>query len=113
MGVFRAEFDAAWTHGGLWVSVWHPPVSGRLARAMAIEELIAHMRGRGGVWFARLEEIAAHVRAVIASGQWKPRIDTLPYYDRPIPELMPNGRPRLRKPAKKKASAKKAVPKRR
>jgi peptidoglycan/xylan/chitin deacetylase (PgdA/CDA1 family) len=107
--VFRAEFDAAWTHGGLWVCVWHPPVSGRLARAMAIEDLIAHMRSRGHVWFATLEDISAHVRAVIASGQWKPRIDTLPYYDRPIPELMPNGKPRLRKPVKKA----KAKPKRR
>ncbi len=41
---------------------------------------------------------------MIASGAWKPRIDTLPYYDRPIPELMPNGKPRLRK----KAAPKKA-----
>ena len=31
MDVFRAEFDAAWAHGGLWAAIWHPFVSGRLA----------------------------------------------------------------------------------
>ena len=32
MDVFRADFDAAWEHGGLWAAIWHPFVSGRLAR---------------------------------------------------------------------------------
>jgi hypothetical protein len=39
------------------------------------------------VWFATLEEIAAHVRKVIADSAWTPRVDRLPYYDGPIPEL--------------------------
>jgi hypothetical protein len=30
---FREEFDAAWDHGGLWIAVWHPFVSGRLGCA--------------------------------------------------------------------------------
>ena len=29
MEVFRSEFDAAWEFGGLWISVWHPALSGR------------------------------------------------------------------------------------
>ena len=32
MEVFRSEFDAAWEYGALWISVWHPALSGHLAR---------------------------------------------------------------------------------
>ena len=51
--------------------------------------LIEYMHRRGQVWFAPLEEIAAHVQRVMAEGTWTPRIDRLPYYDGPIPELGP------------------------
>ena len=89
MEVFRAEFDAAWKHGGLWISVWHPFVSARLSRAEAMVELIEHMHEKGGVWFAPLEEIAAHVRSVVASGAWTPRRDTLPFWPEPRPADAP------------------------
>ena len=81
--VFRAEFDAAWRHGALWNAVWHPFVSGRLARCDAMIELIEYMQAKGGVWFARLDEIAAHVRAEMDAG-WKPRADRVPFWDAPI-----------------------------
>ena len=81
---FREEFDAAWDYGGLWVAVWHPFVSGRLARLRAVEGLINYMQEKGDVWFARMEDIAAHVRVEINAGRHKPRIDRLPYYDGPI-----------------------------
>jgi hypothetical protein len=55
-------------------------VSGRLARWKAVEQLIEHMLGKGGVWFAPLEEIAAHVRRCIDDGTYTPRVDHLPYY---------------------------------
>ena len=42
------------------------------------------MLGTGQVWFARLDEIAAHVRRCIEDGSYTPRIDHLPYYDLPI-----------------------------
>jgi hypothetical protein len=87
MEVFRAEFDAAWAHGGLWVSVWHPFVSARLARFDAVIGLIDYMVAKGGVWFARLDEIHDHVKAVIAAGAWAPRIEDMPAYVSPIPEL--------------------------
>lgn len=82
--VFRAEFDAAWRHGGLWISVWHPFVSGRASRCDAMIGLIEHMMGKGGVWFARLDEISAHVRKCVAGGRWKPRVDRLPFWDAPL-----------------------------
>ena len=84
MEFFKAEFDAAWEHRGMWMCVWHPPVSGRLARCAAIEPLIRHMQEKGDVWFASMGEIAAHVNKVIESGEWKPRIDRLPYWVSPI-----------------------------
>ena len=88
MEVFRAEFDAAHRYGGLWIAVWHPFVSGRMSRADAIAGLIDHMQAAGGVWFAPLEGIAAHVRRLVADGTWTPRLDRLPYYDRPIPGVL-------------------------
>jgi peptidoglycan/xylan/chitin deacetylase (PgdA/CDA1 family) len=85
--VFRAEFDSAWRHGAFWNAVWHPFVSGRLSRFDAMVELIEHMKARGGVWFARLDEIAAHVRAEMAKG-WQPRVDRLPFCDAPVPGVL-------------------------
>jgi peptidoglycan/xylan/chitin deacetylase (PgdA/CDA1 family) len=87
MDVFRAEFDAAWRYGGLWIAVWHPFVSGRLARFEAVADLMEYMAGKGGVWFATLRDIAAHIEGLIAAGTWTPRTDSLPQYPAPIPEL--------------------------
>jgi hypothetical protein len=88
MEVFRAEFDAAHKYGGIWVAVWHPFVSGRMSRADAIATLIEHMQAAGGVWFAPLAEIADHVRRVVGDGTWTPRVDRLPYWDRPVPGVL-------------------------
>jgi peptidoglycan/xylan/chitin deacetylase (PgdA/CDA1 family) len=87
MEVYQAEFEAMWEYGGLWIAVWHPFLSGRLARCVAIARLIEHMHRKGHVWFATLEDIAAHVKRLIAAGAWTPRLDRLPYYDGPLPEL--------------------------
>jgi peptidoglycan/xylan/chitin deacetylase (PgdA/CDA1 family) len=86
--VFRAEFEAAWNHGGLWISVWHPFVSGRLARAEAMVRLLDDMMAKGGVWFAPLSEIAAHVAKIVADGSWMPRTDRLPYWSETVPHLV-------------------------
>jgi peptidoglycan-N-acetylglucosamine deacetylase len=87
MELYAAEFDAMWECGGLWIAVWHPFLSGRLARALEIARLIEYMHEKGKVWFARLDEITDHVNKIIADGAWSPRVDRLPYYDGPIPEL--------------------------
>jgi peptidoglycan/xylan/chitin deacetylase (PgdA/CDA1 family) len=84
---FKAEFDAAWEHRGMWISVWHPFVSGRLSRAIQIVKLIEYMHGRGGVWFATLQEIAAHVNACAEDGTYVPRQVDMPYFRAPVPEL--------------------------
>lgn len=81
MEVFISEFDAAWTHGGMWVAVWHPFVSGRLARLMAVDEMLDYMKSKGGVWFATLEDIARHAREQIDQGHYAPMIDSVPFHD--------------------------------
>jgi peptidoglycan/xylan/chitin deacetylase (PgdA/CDA1 family) len=87
MKVFMSEFEAAWEYGGLWIAVWHPFVTGRLARCHAIKKMIEAMLAKGKVWFAPMEEIAAHVKKSIDEGDYVPRVDRLPYYDGRIAEL--------------------------
>lgn len=87
LDLFIEEFEAVWAYGGLWIAVWHPFLSGRLARALAIQRLITYMHDKGNVWFAPLADIATHIRTLMAEGRWQPRVDRLPYYDMPIPEL--------------------------
>jgi peptidoglycan/xylan/chitin deacetylase (PgdA/CDA1 family) len=78
--VFREEFDAMYEYGGLWIGVWHPFATGRLARWRQVVELIDYMQSKGDVWFARMEDIARHVRQCIDDGRYSPRFDKLPYY---------------------------------
>lgn len=87
MEVFRAEFDAAWNYGGMWISVWHPFVSGRTARCDAIWTLIEYMRDKGGVWFATLGEITDHIATAVEQGLWKPRSATIPFNEGPVVQI--------------------------
>jgi hypothetical protein len=45
------------------------------------------MKGKGGVWFATMEEIAIHARAVLDAGRWKPFVQELPYATGLVPAL--------------------------
>jgi peptidoglycan-N-acetylglucosamine deacetylase len=92
MDVFRAEFDAAWQYGGVWSAIWHPFVSGRLARAHAMIELIEHMQNKGDVWFASLAEITEHLEGLIKSGRWKPDVEHLPFWPEPVPQIVRQSR---------------------
>lgn len=82
--IFAEEFEAAYAHGGLWVPVVHPFATGRLARWQEVHRFIEQALTRGDVWFAPMEDIAAHVQRVVTSGDWMPRIDRLPYYTGPV-----------------------------
>jgi peptidoglycan-N-acetylglucosamine deacetylase len=85
--VFRAELDAAYENGGMWVAVWHPFVSGRPSRLRRVRALLDELLSRGDVWLASMGEIAAHVRELERSGEWKPRREQVPYYSEPVDEL--------------------------
>ena len=75
--------------GGMLITVWHPFVSGRLARMRRVAAWIEALQKKGGVWFATMDEIARHVRTCIDDGSWTPRVEQMPYYDGRIPEWEP------------------------
>ncbi len=77
------EFEAMWEFGGLWVPVWHPFLSGRLARWRRTHAMIEKMLARGNVWFAPMHAIAAHVRTCAANGTWTPRTESVIEYIAP------------------------------
>jgi hypothetical protein len=85
--VFMSEFEAAWKYNTYWQCVWHPFLSGRVARLDSIVSMIEEMQDKGEVWFATLEEIATHVRKLIDNGTYMPRVHTLPVKDGRIPDI--------------------------
>ena len=69
LDIFRREFDGAWEEGGLFLLTMHPHVTGYRSRIFILQELIAHMKARGGCWFATHADVARHCRGdAIAPG---------------------------------------------
>ncbi len=66
--VFVSEFDVAWEERGLYVLTMHPHIMGHRSRVAVLDRLIRHMKGKGGVWFATHEDIARHVKGMLAAG---------------------------------------------
>jgi peptidoglycan/xylan/chitin deacetylase (PgdA/CDA1 family) len=60
--IFRREFDAAYAEGGLFQLTMHPHISGHRSRIWLLEELVRHIAGHPGVWFATHAEIARYAR---------------------------------------------------
>lgn len=86
---YQDEFEAQHAHGGMFVGVWHPFLTGRLSRWHHIEKMLLEWRERGDVWFAPMEEIAAHALACEQAGTFRPRVTTLPFYTEPVALLRP------------------------
>jgi peptidoglycan/xylan/chitin deacetylase (PgdA/CDA1 family) len=63
LDIFRREFDRAWAEGGLFLLTMHPHVIGYRSRLFILEELIRHMQGQAGVWFATHRDVALHAKA--------------------------------------------------
>lgn len=63
MQVWIDEFDKAWEERTMFLLTMHPHVIGHRSRIVALEGLIAHMKAKGGVWFATHEDAALYVRA--------------------------------------------------
>lgn len=81
-GAFE-EFEAQYEAGGFWMAIWHPFLTGRLARWRVVERWLEGVLARGDVWFATLEQIADHLDGLAAAGHAF-RTEHLPYYDRPV-----------------------------
>ena len=67
--VFQSEFDVAWDERGLYVLTMHPHIMGHRSRVAVLERLIVHMKKKGGVWFATHEDVAKHLKQMLAAGQ--------------------------------------------
>ncbi len=65
--VFQSEFDVAYEEGGLYLLTMHPHLIGHRSRAAMLERLVRYIKGKPGVWFATHEQIANHVRPLIAA----------------------------------------------
>jgi len=61
--IYRDEFDVAYEEKTLFVLTLHPQLSGRRSRVVELENLVAHMKSKPGVWFATLEQIANFVKS--------------------------------------------------
>jgi peptidoglycan/xylan/chitin deacetylase (PgdA/CDA1 family) len=64
--VFQSEFDVAYEEGGLYLLTMHPHMMGHRSRAAMLERLVQYMKKKPGVWFATHEQIANHVKPLIA-----------------------------------------------
>jgi len=65
--VFQSEFDVAYEEGGLYLLTMHPHMIGHRSRAAMLERLVQYIKGKPGVWFATHEQIANHVKPLIAA----------------------------------------------
>jgi hypothetical protein len=61
--IFRAEFEGAVAEGGLFLLTMHPHIIGHRSRIALLAELLEHMKGVDGVWFATHEEVARYCQA--------------------------------------------------
>jgi peptidoglycan/xylan/chitin deacetylase (PgdA/CDA1 family) len=57
--IWAAEFEGAYECGGVFTLTMHPQMIGRYHRIRMLEELIEHIAGHDGVWFATCSEVAA------------------------------------------------------
>ncbi len=64
LSMWRADLDAMYDEGCCFALTNHPFLSGRPARARALELLIEDMQGRPALWLATAGEIAAHIRSL-------------------------------------------------
>jgi peptidoglycan-N-acetylglucosamine deacetylase len=65
LDIFIREFDRAHAEGGLFLLTMHPHVITYRSRIFILEELIRHIKEKGGAWFATHAEIAAYVGAAL------------------------------------------------
>jgi peptidoglycan/xylan/chitin deacetylase (PgdA/CDA1 family) len=61
--VWIDEFDRAYAEGTMFLLTMHPHISGHRSRIVALEQLIAHIRTKPGVWWGTHRQAAEYVKA--------------------------------------------------
>ena len=61
-GLYRDEFDGAYNEGTMFVLTLHPYLSGHRAPMKHLEQFVAYMKSKPGVWFATGAQIAQYVK---------------------------------------------------
>lgn len=56
--IFRAEFDGAYTEGGLFLLTMHPHVIGHRSRIALLDRLVTYIKSHSDVWFGTHEQVA-------------------------------------------------------
>ena len=60
--LYKDEFDGAYEQHTMFVLTLHPHVSGHRAPLHHLDQLIAYMKSKPGVWFATCEQVARYVK---------------------------------------------------
>jgi peptidoglycan/xylan/chitin deacetylase (PgdA/CDA1 family) len=60
--LYKDEFDGAYKYGTMFVLTLHPHVTGHRAPMHHLEQFIAYMKLKPGVWFATGEQIAKYLK---------------------------------------------------
>ncbi|HEX3875500.1 MAG TPA: polysaccharide deacetylase [Bryobacteraceae bacterium] len=60
--LYRDEFDGAYKEGTTFILTLHPYLSGHRAPMKHLEEFVAYMKSKPGVWFATCEQVARFVK---------------------------------------------------
>ena len=66
--IYKQEFDVAYEERTMLVLTTHPHVIGHRSRAAQLDQLIAYMKSKPGVWFATAEQIARAVQQPSKAG---------------------------------------------
>ena len=61
LDIWRDEFDAAYAEGGLFQLTAHPHIIGHRSRMIVLDQLLAHIAGKPGVWCATHAQVAEYV----------------------------------------------------
>jgi len=60
--IYKAEFDAAFREGTLFILTMHPHITGHRSRIAQLDKLVTYMKSKPGVWFATLEQVADYLK---------------------------------------------------
>ena len=60
--LYKDEFDGAYEQRTMFVLTLHPHVTGHRAPMRHLDQLVAYMKSKPGVWFATAEQIARYVK---------------------------------------------------